>query len=146
MSSEPKFEVTETGCIVPLQRKLNRDGYYRVPHPTKLLRNGKKARVMYHRLLWEQENGAIPEGYSIHHICRNRACCNINHLVLMTKAEHAKLHNHERYSYHKEHAKDYWLEHQKVTGTALAEKFGVSFSIGCRWIREWKAQRLSLVE
>lgn len=146
MSSKPLFEVTETGCIVPFQRKLNWDGYYRVPSPTRTLKNGKKARVMFHRLVWELEYGAIPKGYSLHHTCRNRACCNIEHLVLLSKSEHAKLHNHERYAFRKEKAKDYWLEHPKVTGTALGEMFGVSFSIGCRWIREWKAQRLSLAE
>lgn len=132
------------GCIVPTSHKLNFDGYYRVPHPTKYLRNGRKARIMYHRLLWEEAYGMeVPKGYSLHHICHNRACCNLDHLVCLSNSEHAKLHNKERYSSRKEYAHAYWLEHPEITGTALGEMFNVSFSNGCRWIREWKVQRLS---
>lgn len=142
MSSKPLFEVTETGCIVPLQRKLHWDGYYVVTRR----KNGKKIHIMFHRLVWELEYGEIPKGYSLHHTCHNRACCNINHLILLSNSEHARLHNHERYGFRKEQAEAYWLAHPEVTGTALGKQFGVSFSIGCRWIREWKAQRLSLAE
>ncbi len=134
-----KFKTLESGCIIPINRKLNYDGYYRVPSPTKILKNGKKARVMYHRLLWEQKHGSIPSEYSLHHTCHNRACCNLDHLILLPKTEHAKLHNSERYGDRKREAKEYWLQH-KCTGTYLASLFGVSFGIGCRWIREWKQE------
>ena len=149
----------DTGCIVPINRKLNKDGYYRVPHPTRLLKNGKKCRVMFHRLLWEQMNGKIPEGYSIHHKCHNRACCNIEHLELISISEHAKHHDSERYrdgqdnvtiqfcktiSGYRERitkAKEYWLQNH-VTGTALASLFGVSVSHACRWVRKWKVEHV----
>lgn len=40
--------------------------------------------------------------------------------------------------FRKETAREYWLE-TGCTGLALCEKFGVSFSSACKWIREWKA-------
>lgn len=131
----------DTGCIVPINRKLNKDGYYRVPHPTRLLKNGKKCRVMFHRLLWEQTNGQIPEGYSIHHKCHNRACCNIEHLELISISEHAKHHDSERYRERITKAKEYWLQNH-VTGTTLASLFGVSVSHACRWVRKWKVEHV----
>ena len=38
-----------------------------------------------HRLCWERENGPIPSNLVIDHICRNRVCCNIEHLRLVTR-------------------------------------------------------------
>lgn len=46
--------------------------------------NGKPVRV--HRYTWELANGPIPDNLVIDHMCRNRACCNINHLRLVTAA------------------------------------------------------------
>lgn len=43
---------------------------------------GKAIRV--HRYAWEQKNGPIPEGMVTDHRCRNRACCNPDHLRLVT--------------------------------------------------------------
>ena len=44
----------------------------------------------------------------------------------------------EHYANRKESAKEYWLE-TGCTGTHLGEKFDVTFSAACKWIREWKA-------
>ena len=38
---------------------------------------------MYHRYVWENEHGLIPRDYEIDHICKNRACCNIEHLQML---------------------------------------------------------------
>lgn len=43
---------------------------------------GKMVRV--HRLAWEREVGPIPQGMVIDHQCRVRACCNVDHLRLVT--------------------------------------------------------------
>ena len=125
---------TDTGCIVPLSHKLNQDGYFR--YTIRKLK-GRGARIMYHRYVWEQANGEIPEGYEVDHICRNRACCNLEHLQLLEGTEHTIKTNKERYSGRKEEAKKYWMQHN-CTGTFLASMFNVSFSIGCKWIRGWK--------
>lgn len=45
--------------------------------------NGKS--VMVHRYVWEQTNGPIPKGLEIDHQCRVRACCNVQHLRVVTK-------------------------------------------------------------
>lgn len=37
-----------------------------------------------HRYVWERDVGPIPEGMQIDHQCRNRACCNIDHLRVVT--------------------------------------------------------------
>jgi hypothetical protein len=39
---------------------------------------------MVHRYCWELEVGPIPDGMEIDHQCRNRACCNIDHLRVVT--------------------------------------------------------------
>lgn len=41
--------------------------------------------VLVHRYVWEVENGPIPAGLEIDHQCRNRACCNPDHLRVVTK-------------------------------------------------------------
>jgi len=36
--------------------------------------------ALTHRVMWEQLVGRIPEGLDVDHLCRNRACCNPDHL------------------------------------------------------------------
>lgn len=88
-------ELTIEGCLV-LKNKPNKDGYIRVVvgSRTDNTRNFK----MSHRISWEDKYGLIPEGYEIHHKCRNRACCNISHLELIKISKHKTLTNIERYA------------------------------------------------
>ena len=123
------LKTTESGCIVPTSHKLNADGYFR-----KRI-NGEL--IMYHRYVWTKEHGEIPEGYEVDHKCRNRACCNVEHLQVLSSKEHTIKTNVERFSERKLKAKSYW-ETYKPTGTKIAEIFNVSFSSACKWIREWK--------
>ena len=37
-----------------------------------------------HRYIWERDVGPIPSGMMIDHQCRNRACCNVDHLRVVT--------------------------------------------------------------
>ena len=41
-------------------------------------------RVVLHRLVYEQLRGPIPDGLQIDHLCRNRGCCNPDHLEPVT--------------------------------------------------------------
>lgn len=54
----------------------NRHGYGQV--------NFNGAMVGAHRYVWEREVGPIPAGMVIDHQCKNRACCNVDHLRVVT--------------------------------------------------------------
>lgn len=123
-----KFEYTEEGCKIPVGFKLNQDGYFR-----KRI-DGKH--VMYHRYAYEQEYGNIPEGIEVDHLCKNRACCNVNHLQLLTSSEHRSKDNIGRYSHKIEEAKQVSKDNPDKPMTWVAEKIGVSFSSTCKWKRE----------
>jgi hypothetical protein len=40
--------------------------------------------VGVHRIVYEREVGPIPAGLVVDHMCRNRACCNVDHLRVVT--------------------------------------------------------------
>ena len=61
----------------------NPSGYGRAVGP-----NGDKQYV--HRLSYELFVGPIPEGLTIDHLCRNRGCCNPEHLEAVTRSENIK--------------------------------------------------------
>lgn len=130
------FEVTKSGCIVPTSHKLNQDGYFRTRDYRSTVA-GRKPLIMNHRLKWEEKHGEIPDGFEVDHLCRNRACCNTEHLQLLTVSEHKVKTNKERSDDLRNPAKEYWMS-THCSGTALGKQFGVSFSTACRWIREWK--------
>ena len=69
----------ENGCW-EWQGSKDRDGYGRI-----LMPNGSALRV--HRASFQEFRGPIPDGYVIDHLCRNRACCNPNHLEPVTIKE-----------------------------------------------------------
>lgn len=128
----------DNGCIVPTSHKLNKDGYLRIRDPN-YKGEGRAPLVMYHRYLWEQSNGKVPDGYELHHTCHNRSCQNINHLKLISITKHKVKHNSTRYLDRKTKAREIWIR-CKCSGTKLAKLMGVSYSTGCKWIREWKCR------
>lgn len=67
-----KVLVTETGCW-QFTGYVNPQGYGQV---------GRNIRT--HRLMYEAVRGPIPDGLQLDHLCRNRACCNPDHLEAVT--------------------------------------------------------------
>ena len=73
-----KIFVNASGCWVWLG-EINRNGYGRVYF--------KGGRMMSHRATYELIVGPIPDGLFLDHLCRNRACCNPDHLEPVTPKE-----------------------------------------------------------
>ena len=83
-----------TKCLDPGFGHENQDGYVRIwdkPKP-----EGGKL-VMRHRWFWELEHGPIPDGYEINHLCKNRRCCNVEHLEMLRRKDHRIKDNGIRY-------------------------------------------------
>lgn len=59
-------------------------GYYRCYHEGKLKR--------YHRVVWEEHHGPIPEGFDIHHKDMDKANNDISNLELISHKEHSLYH------------------------------------------------------
>ena len=85
-----QFVEFDGGCYVPMTHALNADGYYRRIWPNRVYE-------MFHRFIWRIHNGSIPEGFEINHKCKNRACCNPEHLETLSNYDHTVLTNKERY-------------------------------------------------
>lgn len=88
-NTQPCIRFTEQPCSNPdltgpchvFSGSISPDGYGHVNADGKI--------VGVHRYVWELEYGAIIDGLVIDHACRNRACCNVNHLRLVTKHQNS---------------------------------------------------------
>jgi hypothetical protein len=121
--------INTNGCFVQNSHKLNTLGYFSKGYDGKL--------VLFHVLMWEHYYGKTPDGYVLHHVCRNRGCFNPHHLELMSQAEHMKLHGALRSVERDKQAKHYW-EVSQCSGAALGRHFNVCAETACSWIRRWK--------
>jgi len=63
---------------------MSKDGYIHIWKDNKVKR--------YHRWIWEELNGKIPEGYVIHHEDGDKMNNNIQNLEMIKNSEHTKLH------------------------------------------------------
>lgn len=52
--------------------------------------DGVRRSARVHRVVYELLVGPIPEGLTLDHLCRNRACCNPAHLEPVTLSENVK--------------------------------------------------------
>lgn len=54
----------------------------------------KYKKFIVHRAVYEYFKGPIPKGFVVDHVaangCRNKACCNIDHLEAVTRSENTK--------------------------------------------------------
>lgn len=48
------------------------------------------ARDYAHRVFWVARSGSVPAGLQLDHLCRVRACCNPDHLEVVTHAENGR--------------------------------------------------------
>ena len=69
----------ETDCWVYTGTKIY-SGYGKISWR----QGGKKVDALVHRIIYEIHKGPIPKGLEIDHLCRNRACCNPEHLEVVT--------------------------------------------------------------
>lgn len=76
-----RVRVTSSGCWEWPGNQ--RGGYGRIE--TKVA--GKRRRPAAHRVFYEEFVGPIPDGLSIDHLCRNRACVNPDHLEPVSMRE-----------------------------------------------------------
>jgi len=63
----------------PIEAWDNKNGYFRVTIA--------RQHFYAHRLAYERARGPIPDGLVIDHLCRNRWCCNPDHLEAVTNEE-----------------------------------------------------------
>jgi hypothetical protein len=52
--------------------------------------NGRNRMVLGHRVAWEAVHGPITDGLTVDHVCRNRRCCNVAHLRLLSNRDNAR--------------------------------------------------------
>lgn len=141
MGRPPKkleFVVDGNGCMVCTSHVHNHDGYLRMCD-RRIQTTGRAALTMFHRVVWECNRGPIPKGYEVDHICRNRACQNIDHLQLLNISEHKAKTNKERADDKRIEAKKYWQE-TGCTIPQLAEVFDVKLSRAKCWKIYWDKQ------
>jgi hypothetical protein len=125
-----RFVELEGGCFIPLNKKLNKDGYFR-----KRWADGIE---MFHRFIWRAKNGPIPEEYEINHLCGVRSCQNVQHMECIPGQEHAVITNKTRYAEDQKEAFKLWVE-TGCSATSLKEKYGWR---AYHWVRKWKSDRV----
>lgn len=105
-----KITVTETGCWEYPHRN---DGGYGV-----INYEGPSGRRPYrtHRITYERTVGPIPDGHQIDHLCRNRACCNPDHLEPVTPGENTRRGLRKTMQTHCKQGHEYTPENTKVNG------------------------------
>jgi hypothetical protein len=77
-------ENPHTGCLFFFDSNDYRDDYGRL-HPEYM-------GIGAHRVVWIAEGGPIPAGHDLHHDCGIRPCVNLEHLRVVTEAEHRRIH------------------------------------------------------
>lgn len=90
--------------------------------------DGKPKRL--HRYVWEKYHGAIPTGYQVHHIDKNKDNNSIENLELLSEHDHQSMHGKERFANNKE-----WFNKFHSRGIATAPEWHKSRA-GHEWHKE----------
>lgn len=105
----------------------------------------KGGRGYAHRVYYERARGPIPDGLVVDHLCRVRACCNPDHLEVVTMTENLQR-GHHRANLTREQVLE--LRRMFATGrytrSQLAKHFSVSYSTvwGAATGKTWKGARV----
>ena len=75
----------DTSCFICTSHVCNDDGYPMIK------RDGSGSQHM-HRYLYQLLHGELVSSIEVHHLCQNKQCINIQHLVPKNKAEHLREH------------------------------------------------------
>ena len=112
----------------------NGDGYVRILDKPR--QHGGRL-VMRHRWFFEVAFGPIPKGYEINHLCKNRRCCNVNHLEQLLTTEHRSKDNAERYESEFAYFRDWYLneKNEHMSQNLMGSMFSRSQAGISIWIK-----------
>lgn len=79
-----RIDVSAAGCWI-WQGTRDYDGYGKIAYGRR--HNDRPAMERTHRVAYELLVGPVPQGRHLDHLCRNRACCNPDHLEPVTPRE-----------------------------------------------------------
>jgi hypothetical protein len=126
-----------TDCQIPDFGHVNQDGYVRVLDKPRS--KGGKLR-MCHRTKWEEVFGPIPVGHEINHKCKNRKCCNIEHLECLEKSAHRSLDNSLRYKERADQVFKTHLENPTLLQKEIGEMFGLKQGVVSGILKRYKSR------
>lgn len=103
-----KFIIKDNGCWEWTANIAPSTGYG-------LIMTDSQGSIGAHRASYIIHKGPIPEGYHIHHVCKNKKCVNPEHLEAMESFEHLSLESKSR-------AKEYCGKGHKMEGENIYYK------------------------
>jgi hypothetical protein len=115
------IEDEDTGCWI-WQGALNFSGGY--GHVARRRADRTTKRFYTHRLAYEEFIGAIPDGFTIDHLCRVPCCCNPGHLEAISRADNIRRGKGAKLS----HELAAFIRASTLSNRELAEQIGVDDS------------------